>query len=189
MKYSEPRYFSKRIFTKILFIAIYSILKYQKELKLINKKFKTNIMLSVTYVNGCAICSHHHAKELIKEGANEEELKIMLEGSYKELNNYETHALLFAEHYANTFGKFDSDAFIKIKDLYGNETAYGILATIKIIMFGNVYGISFGNIINRLKFRRVTNAKLLTDIYNTISVVILIPVFVIVNLFRKKAYI
>lgn len=186
MEFKDAKYFSIKTFNKTLFEMTFMIAKYRKELKLINKKFSSSIMMAVTNVNGCAMCSYYHTKELINAGTTDEELKVILEGTYTNLKTEESLALIFAEHYADASGNYDLNAFEKVKEYYGIDLAYGILASIKSIMFGNMFGISLGNFGSRFKFKKPKNSKFLTDLYIVITPLFLMFPFLLINLFRKK---
>ena len=185
MKYSEPKYFSKRRFIQTIDEATYAMVNDRKALRLIDKKARSNIMLAVTYVNGCQICSHFHAGILLKEGASDEELKHMLDGAFDNVPLKESRALFFAEHYADTDGQYDEEAFQNLKDYYGHDYARGVLASIKMIMFGNMNGIAIGNLGQRLRLKRPSNTKLSTDLFNGLAPIVLLPLFLVVNLLRK----
>lgn len=186
MPLDEPRYFSPTQFNRILFDMAYMAVKYKKQLKLISKKFRSDIMLAVTWVNGCRVCSYYHTQVLLKEGVSEDEMKPLLEGTFGDFDTDETTALLFAQHYADTGGDYDGEAFDEVKRKYGEDKAFGILATVKMIMFGNVNGIALGNLWDRIRFRKVKQGKFFTDLYNAFSPVVLLPVFMGSNLFREK---
>jgi AhpD family alkylhydroperoxidase len=186
MNNREPRYFSKRTFIKCVFEAAHMIVKYHGALQSIDKKLKANVMLAVTYVNGCSLCSHHHAKELIKAGATKEELSSMLDGTFSKVDPDDMLAVTFAEHYADAGGAYEPETFEKVKEVYGEKKAYGILASIRVIMFGNMSGISIGNLGSWIRFKRPPNARFLTDLHNVISPVLWMPLFLFINLFRKK---
>lgn len=179
----EARYFSIKQFNKIAFSAAHVIVKYRKSLKLIDPYFRSQIMLAVSSVNSCRICSHLHTKIFLKSGATNEELEAVLEGNYDEKTAI---ALLFAQHYADEIGNYDKETFVKVIEYYGKAKAYGIMAAIKIIMFGNTNGIALTNLVNRLRFKRAKNSKFLTEVYNGLIAYILLPIFIFVNLFRKK---
>ncbi len=185
MTATEPRYYSPKAFTRILFDMAFMLVKYKRQIKLISKKFRSDIMLAVTYVNGCRVCSYYHTQVLLKEGATGAELKPLLDGTFADLDTEETAALIFAQHYADARGEYDPEAFVTIKEYYGDETAVGILAAVKMIMFGNVNGIALGNLWDRLHFRKPGNSKLLTDLYNAFSPVVLFPILLAANIFRK----
>ena len=53
-------------------------------------------------------------------------------------------------------------------------------------MFGNIYGISLGNMGSRFKFEKQRNSKFLTDFYIILAPLFLMIPFLIINLFRKK---
>ncbi len=182
----DNRFFSVKQATSILFDATYMMAKYGKFLKKISKKFRSNIMLAVTNVNGCRYCSYYHTQELIKEGATTEEMQALMDGSFKDIEAHETLALVFAQHYADADGNYDKDAFKKVVEYYGKDTAYGIMATIKLIMFGNMNGISIGNLVDRIKFKKPSNSKFFTDLYNGLFAYVLLFIFLIINLFRKR---
>lgn len=186
MKFQDAKYFSVKTFNKTLFELTFMIAKYRKELKMIEKKFRSTIMMAVTNVNGCSMCSFYHTKELINAGTTDKELQSILEGTYKELGTRESLAFVFGEHYADVTGNYDQEAFEKVKDYYGVDLSYGILATIKSIMFGNIYGISLGNFGSRFRFKKQKKSKFFTDLYIIISPLFLMFPFLIINLFRKK---
>lgn len=50
---NEQRYFPIRQFTITLFDAAFMMVKYRRFLKMIDKKFRSEIMLAVTFVTGC----------------------------------------------------------------------------------------------------------------------------------------
>lgn len=182
----EQRYFSIHKYNITLWKASYVMAKFSKELKNMDKKFRSNIMMAVTNVNGCRACSYYHTSELLKAGATEEEMKYILDGAYDNIESEESIALLFAEHYADTFGHFDEEAFAKVKNEYGLEKSQSILASIKAIMFGNIFGISLGHMWDRMRFKKTKNANFFTDLYVILFTFILLPIFIIINLFRKK---
>lgn len=185
----EARYFTVKQFNKIAYEAAHAIVKYCKFVKKLDKQFKKQIMITVSNVNNCSACSHVHTRSLLKSGMSDEEFKPLFAGSFDKLSEDVSLALVFAQHYADETGNYDKEAFKKITDYYGNDKAYGIMATIKIIMFGNNNGIALTNLFNRLRFKRNKNSKFLTELYNGLFAYILLPILIIVNLFtRKKTY-
>lgn len=182
----ESRYFSIKQFNITLWKAAYVMAKYTKELKRLPKKFRSNIMIAVTNVNGCRACSYFHSSELLKAGASEEELKQVLAGAYENLETDEMLALVFAEHYADTFGDYESEAFDKLSNNYGLNRTNAVMASIKAIMFGNIFGISLGHMWDRIRFKKVKNSKFFTDLYIILFTMPLMLIFLIIQLFRKK---
>lgn len=182
----EPRFFSAKQFNRIAFDAAHAIAKYSKFMRLVDKTFQKQIMLAVSGVNKCSICSYVHTKSLLKSGASNEELKMLYEGKFENLDENITFALVFSEHYADQGGNYDQEAFEKVIEYYGKNKAYGIMATIKMIMFGNTNGIALGNLGARFKFKKNKNSKFFTDLYNGPFAYILLPLFLLINLFTKK---
>ncbi len=186
---SESRIYGKREYITIVNKATYSMVKYKKYMKLISKEFQTNLMLAVTEVNGCQLCNYYHTKNAIDSGISNEELQSLLSGDQKNVKPEEAQALVFAQHYAFEKGNYSEETFQKIIEHYGKEKAYGILATVRMISFGNAYGISFGNFKNRFtKKGKVKNSKLINELFILSSPIILFPFTLLINVFRKKRY-
>lgn len=112
------------------------------------------------------LCSYYHTQELIKGGASRDEMKLLLDGAFSEVDSEKVLALTFAQHYADAGGAYDKSVFTKVVDHYGKDTAYGIMAATKLIMVGSLNGISLGNLWDRIRFRKPAHAKLLTDLNN-----------------------
>lgn len=183
--------FNKRLFTVKEFVvivdkALHSLLKYSKERKQISKSFEHHIMLAVTEVNGCQVCTYAHTKQALESGSSKEEIALYLSGDLSNSKKDEIVGLLFAQHYADINGKYDKDIFNKLIEEYGVKRAYGILANIKIIMMGNAYGIAYGCLKERLKGRKVKGSKLITELTILSSIIILLPVLLTKNIFSKK---
>ncbi|BCR35230.1 carboxymuconolactone decarboxylase family protein [Mariniplasma anaerobium] len=186
---SISRIYGKREFIKIVSKATYSMVKYRKFMKLLTKEFQTNIMLSVTEVNGCQACSYFHTKHAIDSGISDEELQSLLSGDHKNVKPEEAQALVFGQHYASEKENYSKDTFQKVIEHYGKEKAYGILATATLISFGNAYGINYGNLKSRFtKNGRVKNSKIYNEVFILISPIILLPITMIINVFRKKQF-
>jgi len=183
--------FNKRIFTlKELIIivnkATYSLLKYKKERKQLSKSFEHHLMLAVTEVNGCQVCTYAHAKQALESGSSKEEIAGYLSGDLSNSKKEEIVGLLFAQHYADVNGNYDQKIFDNLLKEYGSKRAYGILANIRIIMMGNVYGIAYGCLKERFKGRKVKGSKLTTELVILSSILYLLPILIIKNIFSKK---
>ena len=100
-------------------------------------------MLAVTEVNGCRYCSYFHTQVSLRAGLKKEEIKRTLDGDFKDAPQEELAALYFAQHYAESEGKPNSEAVQCMKDAYGEKKAQVILAYIRAIMIGNTWGNSF----------------------------------------------
>ena len=181
--------YGKREFVKIVSTVTYSLAKYRKYMKLISKDFQTNLMLAVTEVNGCQLCSYFHTKNAIDSGISNQELQSLLSGDHEFVKEEEAQALMFAQHYASEKEDYSKETFQKIIEHYGKEQAYGILASLTLISFGNANGISFGNFKSRFtKKGRVQGSTLINELFIVFSPVVLMPITFIINMFRQKRY-
>lgn len=181
--------FNKRIFTvkdffHIMDLAIGSLGKYRKAKKenLIKDDFKERIILAVTEVNGCELCSYFHTKEALKSGLSEDEISSMLTGNTENLHKDESIAIFFAQHYAETGGHPDKDTWKRLVQTYGQTKGEGILAVIRMIMMGNAHGIAFGAFKNRLKGDSVKKSSLGKELGVMIGGILFIPVVLLKNL-------
>jgi len=180
--------FNKRIYgTKEFYhffedaMASFGTVKRARKKNLISKGFQKRIMLVVTEVNGCQLCSYWHTREALKSGMPEEEIKNMLSGNIENVPKEEGVVLFFAQHYAESAANPDAKAWQRVMETYGEEKAVTILAFIKVIMMGNVYGIAVGALLNRLKGKPVKKSTFLHELGIIFGVVMFIPV-----LFIKK---
>ncbi len=187
--HKATRNYTLKEYFKIINKATYSIIKFNKNIKMISKEFNTNIMLAVTEVNGCAMCNYYHTKQAIDSGIEESELKSLLSGDLAHAKDEELVALLFAQHYASEKENYSQETFQKVIDYYGLDKAMGILSIIRLISFGNVSGIASGNFFRRFtKKGRIKNSNIFKELFIMISLVILMPCGLIFNIFTKKKY-
>jgi AhpD family alkylhydroperoxidase len=117
----------------------------------IDLQLTERIMLAVTEVNGCMICSYAHCKIALEAGLSNTEIQNMLAGINDDLSAEELQAIIFAQHYADSRGKPTKAAWERIGETYGLSKAKGILGAIRMIMMGNVYGIPWSAFVSRLK--------------------------------------
>mgnify|MGYP001424431398 CR=1 FL=1 len=121
---------------------------------LISAALRERLMIAVTEVNGCAMCSYYHVKMALETGMESDEIHSMLAGEMQNVPDEELTAVLFAQHYADTRGKPDKAAWEKMKSQYGEEAALAMLGAIRGIMLGNTIGIPAGSLLNRLGVKR-----------------------------------
>ena len=124
-----------------------------KKSKDMSQKFIERIMLAVTEVNGCAICSYAHTKRALESGMSTEEIQKMLSGIMDDVPAGEIPAVMFAQHYADTRGNPTLESWQRIVEIYGISKARGILGATRMIMVGNTYGIPWSSFFNRLRGR------------------------------------
>lgn len=148
----------------------------------LNKNFITRIMLAVTEVNGCEMCSYYHTSQALKNGMSEEDISSLLTGKLNNVPTNESVAIFFAQHYAQLKGKPTRSAWNRLKSTYGNEKAYAILAATRVIMFGNVSGIALGAFKNRLLGKPVSKSNLGYELAIILSTLVFIPGALLHNL-------
>lgn len=155
---------------------------YARRQKLLNQQFIERIMLAVTEVNGCEACSYAHTKMALESGMSNDEIENMLAGVNENVPTNELPAILFAQHYADYRGQPSLDSWTKIVDLYGEQKARGVLAAIRVIMLGNVYGIAWSSFINRFKGKPDKRSDLLYELSIILSSFLFVPVALIHSL-------
>ena len=174
----------------ILFNAMRTIRYMSKSRKNneLSQDFMERIMLAVTQVNACAICSYAHTKMTLEAGLSSEEIQNMLAGVIDDTPPDEIAAVMFAQHYADTRGKPSKDSWERITAIYGQTKAKGILGAIRIIMHANTYGIAWSSFFNRFKGRPDQRSNLFYEIAMLITSIFFFPIALIhvllVSLFR-----
>ncbi|MGB8930101.1 MAG: carboxymuconolactone decarboxylase family protein [Anaeromyxobacteraceae bacterium] len=146
---------------------------------LISGDFVERIMLAVTEVNGCEICSYAHTKMALAQGMSEQEIAAMLSGSGEQVPEEQLVTVLFAQHYADTRGRPSQEAWRRLEERYGNETALGILGAVRAIMIGNAHGIPFSALRSRLKGKPIGKSSLPYEVGMVLSVVPFLPAAVL----------
>ncbi len=179
--------FSRRIFTYRAFIqAIDDLLNRLPDLKRatrggrVSKAFSERIMLAVTQVNGCRYCNWGHSVAALKAGVPREQIDAINVSEFTELPPDEVPALLFAQHYAETEGHPDSEAWDKLVEQYAEQGAQDILAYIRMITFGNLWGNSFDALLSRFVGKPAPNSSLLSELGIIFGSVVILPVKVLV---------
>lgn len=95
--------------------------------------FRERIMLAVTQVNRCSICSHAHVKMALKAGVPREEITAILDADHGPVPADQQVAVLYAQHWADTQGTVDADAEARLAEAYDAETRAHILLSIRFI--------------------------------------------------------
>jgi len=166
---------------RILFQGFRTI-KYLKRAKkngIIDEKFQERLMLAVTEVNGCAMCSYAHTQKALEIGLDAEHIKELLGGSFDEVPDAELPAVLFAQHYAEKRGKPSKKVWEQIVKDYKKPLAMGILGSIRMIMIGNAYGMPFGSFIHRFTKDKSKRDKRSSFGYEMEMLLTVLPFFII----------
>lgn len=147
--------------------------------KLLNQQFIERIMLAVTEVNGCAVCSYAHTKMALEAGMSNEEIQKMLAGINDDVHTEEMPAIMFAQHYADYRGHPSENSWERVVDEYGLQKAKGILGAIRIIMMGNAYGIPWSSFFYRFKGKPDKRSNLIYELGIIFSSIFFMPVALI----------
>lgn len=150
-----------------IFHAGIRTLKYMfraKRNKELSPKFIERLMLAVTEVNDCAICSYAHTKRALESGMSNEEIQKMLSGLMEDVPSDELEAVMFAQHYAETRGNPTRKSWLRIVEIYGESKAKGILGAVRTIMIGNTYGIPWSSFINRMRGKSDPRSSILYEL-------------------------
>ena len=116
-----------------------------------DRQFTERIMLAVTQINGCELCSYAHARFALNAGLDDAEIRALLGGSSDGVPDHQLPAISFAQHYADTGGHPDPLAWQELVATYGEQEALGVLAATRVIMWGNAVGIPLSALRSRLK--------------------------------------
>lgn len=165
------------------------VLKEATKAGLVNEQFKERLMLAVTEVNGCIACSFEHTRLSLESGMTAEEIESLLAGEFASVPTDELPAVMFAQHYADSRGCPSEQSLARLTAEYGSEKAAGILASIKIIMAGNVYGIPLGSLIGRIKRTPASvdpRSNVAYEIAMALSLVPFVPVVIAIVLASRK---
>lgn len=138
--------------TAVCFFNGLRFIKQAKKAKVINKAFVERIMLGVTEVNGCTLCSYQHTGVALKAGLSREEIRALLDGELQSVQENEIIGVLFGKHVADQRGLFDKEAYDRMVKEYGEERALGVLGAVRIIMFTNIIGIMGGVLFDTITF-------------------------------------
>ena len=157
-------------------------------MKLFKKKhglkfdFKERIMLAVTEVNGCVMCSYVHTKLATKAGLTDKDIKSLLEGELEGVPDDQSLGVLFAKDYAFNKEKVDKEFYDRLVEHYGHRKSRAILGASEFITMTNSMGISMALLKNTLSFKHVKGSNILNEIFIPLSTMVFFPTFLILNL-------
>lgn len=163
-------------------------LRKSKKLKIMNKRLKEEIMLAVTYVNGCEMCSFVHTKIALNSGMKSNEIKGILSGDHSDILEINAVAALFAEHYADSKECPDQESLERLIEEYGIKKAELIIAACQMITMTNGMGIALDSFWNRIKLNRDKYSRLSSELFNPLLTALLfVPLTVyhfVISLFK-----
>jgi AhpD family alkylhydroperoxidase len=159
-----------------------------KKKKELSQKFIERIMLAVTEVNHCGLCSNYHSKKALERGMSNEEIQHMLRGIMDEVPVEELPAVMFAQHYADTRGNPTKKSWDRLVEIYGLSKSCGILGAIRAIMIGNTFGIPWSSFFNRIRGKADSRSSLTYELTMMVGTILMLISFfhaLISNLLKK----
>lgn len=145
----------------------------------VDKAFSERIMPAVSQVNGCRYCSYAHTRTVLQVGVTKRDIQNLIAGNINELPQDELTALVYAQHYAETAGNPDPSAWQRVIDTYGEEKARDIMAYIRVITMGNLFGNTFDALLNRIKGRPASGSTIWQELGVLFGSVFIVPVIII----------
>lgn len=161
------------------------LLRTSKKTKLMNKKFKERIMLAITDVNGCAMCSFVHTKLALSSGMSREHIQELLNGDTSKVPLEEAVGVLFGQHFADSREDPSSEAINRLIDEYGPQKAELVVAACHMITMTNAMGIGMDNFYHRVQFKKVKGSRLYRELFNPLFTMILFPVLTLFFFMRR----
>jgi AhpD family alkylhydroperoxidase len=137
--------------------------------------FRERIMLAVTEVNGCAVCSWAHTRMALDQGFTPSEIRNLLSGNTDEVPVSEAVGIVFAQHYADSRGNPSREAWSRLMESYGPVGAKAILGAARFMMTANAHGIALSAFLSRIQGRPVQHSSLLYEGVMTVIPVLFLP--------------
>ncbi|MCA9908724.1 MAG: carboxymuconolactone decarboxylase family protein [Anaerolineae bacterium] len=142
----------------------------------ISKAFAERVMMAVTQVNGCRYCDFGHARMALKVGVTQAEIDALRLGDLQALPEAEAVAILFAQHYAESRGEPDPAAWEQLVATYGADRAQDIMAYIRMITIGNLYGNTFDALLSRLRGHPARGSSVVQEIGVLLGGLVIVPI-------------
>lgn len=147
--------------------------------------FTNRLLLAVTQVNGCRLCSYYHTKQALEEGMSADHVAEILSGDFAEAPRREHTALLFAEHYADSASNPSPETVASLTKTYGPAQAAQILAVIRMITVGNLHGNMLDALRHRLKGQAVDGSSLGREMAVVFAPLVMLPAVALRRLFGQ----
>jgi AhpD family alkylhydroperoxidase len=141
-----------------------------------DKQASERVMLAVTEVNGCALCSYAHTRIALDMGLPENEVRGLLAGVADDVPADELAGLAFAQHYADSRGRPDAAAWTTLVEQSGHNTALCALRATRIIMWGNATGIPLSSLLARARGAPDPHSSLAYELLTTLGAAAVLPV-------------
>jgi AhpD family alkylhydroperoxidase len=156
-------------------LADFGDFKLRSRSPLIDQAFAERIMLAVTQVNGCRYCSFAHARAALAAGVDRGDIADLLQGDLAAVPAHQVDAVLFAQHYAETEGHPDDEAWQQLVATYGDAVAREILIRIRMITIGNLMGNTLDALLSRLRGRPAQASSMTQELGVLFGSVVIVP--------------
>ena len=157
-------------------------LRLMRRHKVLNLKWRERIMLAVTEVNNCVMCSYMHTKIALQAGMSNDEIKNILAGELKDVPENEITSVLFAKDYAANKEVIDPAYKTKLEQQYGKAKAHAICYACQMITMTNSMGINMKRLRDTLMFKHEKGSNFLNELLIPLSTMILFPILALVAL-------
>ena len=137
--------------------------------------FQERIMLAVTEVNGCAVCSWAHTRMALEQGFSPQEISHLLSGNTDDVPPKEAVGIAFAQHYADSRGLPTQDAWSRLVQTYGPIRAKSILGAARVMMTANAHGIALSALLSRLEGKPIQGSSILYELVMTVIPFLYLP--------------
>lgn len=170
------RYNGKELYLALvrLYPAI-RILRKNRKNPQISEQFVERLMLAVTEVNQCVLCSYAHTRMALEKGLSENEIESLLSGSSSHIQKEEATAIWFVQSFADNQGTFDQTSYDSLVEEYGTQKSATIIAAARVMMVGNIFGLPWSAFLSRLKGQRYTNSSLFYELSMMLASILFIP--------------
>ena len=145
-----------------------------------DRRSSERIMLAVTEVNGCELCSYAHSRFALEAGIEDAEVQQLLGGVTDGVPTRELAGVAFGQHYADTRGRPDTAAWEEVVTQYGEESLCVLLAA-RTMMWGNALGIPLSALRSRFRGRPYPRSSVGFEIRTSLGGVAVTPLGVLMG--------
>ncbi|MEI2786173.1 MAG: carboxymuconolactone decarboxylase family protein [Candidatus Nanopelagicales bacterium] len=143
-----------------------------------DKRAMERVMLAVTQINGCAVCSYAHTRFALAMGMPAHEVRALLGGVTDAAPSDELAGIAFGQHYADQRGAPDPAAWQDLVDHHGTRRALCVLRATRSIMWGNATGIPVTSLRSRIAGQPDPGSSLTYEIVTVVGSMLMLPVAV-----------
>ena len=159
-------------------------LRKNKKKEQISQQFIERMQLAVTEVNGCAACSYAHTTMALREGMSNDEISSFLSGGVDYIKLEEAKAIIFAQHFADSRGYPEKEAYEAIIKEYGQDKSRIILSAVQMMITGNMFGIPLSAYQSRRRGKPFKGSTLGYELGMLIGGILVLPIALVHALLR-----